>query len=160
MIFETVSAPFTRPSDTTAYASGDLVANSTTAGSVTPLSFHVAGTRGCKIWRAKILKSGATATNASFRLHLFKDSPTVTNGDNGALAHIEANYQGFIDVVVSGSLGSDDNSGVGIFVNNALFSPLAIYTDTDQVLYGLLEARAAYTPASAEVFTVSLVGES
>ena len=28
------SASFTRPGDTTAYASGDLVANSTTAGSV------------------------------------------------------------------------------------------------------------------------------
>jgi hypothetical protein len=28
------SASFTRPADTTAYASGDLVANSTTAGSV------------------------------------------------------------------------------------------------------------------------------
>src|SRR3990167_2992553 len=139
MIFETVSASFTRPADTTAYTSGDLIANNTTAGSVTPLSFPIPNGRGCFIWRAKILKSGATATNASFRLHLFKNSPTVTGGDNAALAHIEADYQGFIDVIVSGSLGSDDNSGTGIFVSNALASPLAMYTDLDQILYGLLE---------------------
>lgn len=33
------SASFTRPSNTTAYASGDLVANSTTTASVVPLSW-------------------------------------------------------------------------------------------------------------------------
>jgi hypothetical protein len=42
MLINTVSATFTRPSDTTAYASGDLVANSTTAGSVTPLTLTLA----------------------------------------------------------------------------------------------------------------------
>jgi hypothetical protein len=30
---------FTRPADATAYASGDIVANSVTAGSVVPLNF-------------------------------------------------------------------------------------------------------------------------
>jgi hypothetical protein len=33
------SASFTRPNNTTAYASGQLVANSTTAGSVAPMAF-------------------------------------------------------------------------------------------------------------------------
>src|SRR5688572_29350805 len=35
------SATFNRPADTTAYSIGDLVANNTAAGSVTPLSFTV-----------------------------------------------------------------------------------------------------------------------
>ena len=35
------SQSFTRPGDTTPYASGDLVANSTTAGSVVPLTFTI-----------------------------------------------------------------------------------------------------------------------
>jgi hypothetical protein len=37
-----VSASFTRPADTNAYAAGDLVANSVTAGSVIPMTFAVA----------------------------------------------------------------------------------------------------------------------
>ena len=36
-----LSASLTRPADTNAYALGDLVADSTTAGAVTPLSFSV-----------------------------------------------------------------------------------------------------------------------
>jgi len=35
----TSSASFTRPANTTAYADGDLVANSATAASVVPLTF-------------------------------------------------------------------------------------------------------------------------
>lgn len=42
MLITTLSGSFTRPSDTTAYASGDLVANSTTAGSVT-MQIRVSG---------------------------------------------------------------------------------------------------------------------
>jgi hypothetical protein len=66
-------ASFTRPADTTTYASGDLVANNTTAGSVVPLTF-TAVTRSAgdsvRIERARINTSNALLTNASFRLHL------------------------------------------------------------------------------------------
>src|SRR3569833_86506 len=82
-----ISASFTRPADTTAYASGDLVANSTTAGSVTPLTFTLGNTfpQGqLRLTRARIYKSGTTATNANFRLHLYEASPVPANGDNGA----------------------------------------------------------------------------
>jgi len=156
----TCSANFTRPNDTTAYASGDLIADSTTAGSVTPMTFSVPYGQGLKVWRAGILKSGATATNASFRLHLYKDSPTVTNGDNGAWLSIVAGYQGFIDIVSSGQTFSDDNAGFGVYVNNSVFAPMLSLLDKDRKLYGLLEARAAYTPAAQEVFTVTLIGEA
>ena len=40
--YGTVVASFTRPANTTAYTSGYLIANSTTAGSVVPLSLPVA----------------------------------------------------------------------------------------------------------------------
>ena len=45
-IADIVTATLTRPADTTAYASGDLVANSTTAGSVTPLTFNAGASQG------------------------------------------------------------------------------------------------------------------
>ena len=77
------SASFTRPGDTTAYASGDLVANSTTAGSVvTPVvpvsrSRRVPSAEQLRVDRIKLLKSTVTTTNASFRVHLYKAAPTT-----------------------------------------------------------------------------------
>lgn len=146
------SANFTRPSDTTAYASGDLVANSTTAGSVTPMSWpvsRVAGSGGM-IRRARIRKSGTGITNASFRLHLYSVAPTAANGDNGAWSTSgAANYLGAIDVTVDKAF-TDGAAGNG--APNA-GSEINFTSDT---VYGLLEARGAYPPASAEVFTVDL----
>lgn len=155
-----VSGSFTRPADTTAYASGDLVANSTTAGSVTPVSLVIPYGRGLKIQKVGIFKSGATSTNGTFRVHLYNDSPTCTNGDNGAWLTTVSGWQGATDVVVSAQTFSDDGAGWTTFAVNSDYAPWLIKTDVDCTLYALLEARAAYTPASAEVFTVYLVGES
>ena len=41
MLIMSPGASFTRPNNGTAYTSGQLVANSTTAGSIIPLSFKV-----------------------------------------------------------------------------------------------------------------------
>lgn len=144
------SANFTRPADVLAYASGDLVANSTTAGSVVPLSF-TAGlnpTGAIMIRRARLKKSGTGVANASFRLHVYKSSPTVTNGDNGAWLSTESDYVGSFDVTVDKAF-SDAAKGVSAGAEITA-------VPSNLTLYGLLEARAAYTPANAEVFTVEL----
>lgn len=145
-------ASFTRPADTTAYASGDLVANSTTAGSVVPMTFIIRPeNRPAMIRRVRIKKTGTSIANASFRLHLYGTSAiTNTNGDNGAwLTNNTANYYGSIDVTLDKAF-SDGSQGVG--------SPSAGSEMNYDIglCYGLLEARNAYTPASAEVFTVEL----
>jgi hypothetical protein len=81
------SAQFNRPADTTAYADGDLIANSATAGSVAALTFTTSRIVGQgTISRVRFYKSQNTATNAQFTLHLFLEEPDVTNGDNGAFA--------------------------------------------------------------------------
>jgi hypothetical protein len=85
----TVTASFTRPADTTAYASGDLVANSTTTGSVVPIELIGAARadgEALRIERVRLRKSGASLTNAAFRVHLFRKPPTVTTGDNGVFS--------------------------------------------------------------------------
>lgn len=147
------SANFTRPADTNVYASGDLVANNTTAGSVTPMSFTVgrgALGLGGMIRRARMRKTGTGITNASFRLHLYSASPTVTNGDNGAwLSNQAANYIGAVDITVDKAF-SDGAAGNGA---PNVGSELNFVSDT---VFGLLEARGAYTPASAEVNTLIL----
>lgn len=143
------TATFTRPADTTAYASGDLVANSVTAGSVVPMSFAIgrAAATGGMIRRAGILMTGTVLTNAQFRLHLYSASPVPSNGDNGAwLTTLAANYLGAFDITCDKAF---TDGAVGIGTPNS-GSEIDF---TTQTVYGLLEARAAYTPISAEVFT-------
>lgn len=159
-----IQASFTRPADTTAYAAGDLVANSTTAGSVVPLSFAgaVRTTGDCvRIERVRIEKSGTSLTNASFRLHLFEASPTPTVGDNGVYNNAGVlatnnilNHAGTFPVTMIWS-GSDGAMGIGVPTtgNGATIRPA-----TGTTLFGLLEVTAAYTPASGEIFYVVLEG--
>ncbi len=152
----TASANFTRPADTTAYASGDLVANNTTAGSVAPLEFTMKRPGASqRIAAAKLHKSGTGVTNAAFRLHLFSASPGVANGDNGAFTpSVLTGYLGAIDVTVdlAGTVGA---VGHGVPRTGVATSIFGIANSTAK-LFGLLEARGAYTPASGEVFTIAL----
>lgn len=150
------SANFTRPADTTAYASGDLVANSTTAGSVAAMQFtatRIAAGSGM-IRRLRLRKSGTSVTNASFRLHLFKAAPgTITNGDNGAFSTSGvADYLGALDVTMDRAF-TDGATGHGLPVTG---SEINFKLASGQTIYGLLEARGAYTPASGETFTADL----
>src|ERR1051326_6997470 len=99
-----LSASFARPNDTTAYAAGDLVANSTTAGAVVPLrvdlgNLAAAGHAITGIPRARLTKSGTSPANANFRIHLYEAAPLPQNGDNGAWSTDHAaSWLGSIDV--------------------------------------------------------------
>jgi hypothetical protein len=140
-----VSARFTRPSDTTAYASGDLVANSTTAGSVAAMSFPVsAGAR--QIRRVRIHTSSTNVTNAAFRVHFYGATVTAANGDNGAWSTSgAASYLGSVDVTVDKA-----------FTDGAFGSATGEINCGGPNLYALIEARGAYTPTSAGVFNVTV----
>ncbi len=155
-----VSASFTRPNDTTQYGSGDLIANSTTAGSVSPMTFVIPYGRGFKLQRVGLLHSATTVTDAQFRIHLYKDSPTCANGDNSAWSTTVSGYLGYVDIDGQNQAFSDDGMAYGVYVNNSVFAPMCILTDVDQKVYGLLEARDTYTPAAQEVFTLTLLGEA
>jgi len=151
------SANFTRPADTTAYAAGDLVANSTTAGSVAPMSFagivRQAGGGGL-VRRAKLRKSTTTLTNASFRIHLFSATQTSAGGDNAALnLPGVADYLGSFDVTMDRAF-NDGALGIGLpTVGDSIALDIP---STGTTIYAFLEARAAYTPGNAEVFTLEL----
>lgn len=158
-IIEVVSS-FTRPADTTAYTANDLVANSVTAGSVVPMSFNIGYGQALKVSQAKIKFNSATNTNGKFLIHVYGASPTCTNGDNGAWLTTESSYCGNIAIDCTGQTFSDNSKGIGTYVNTSLEVPLMILGDNNWKFYGLLQATAAYTPTSAEIFTVSLIGEA
>lgn len=152
------SSNFTRPNNTTAYASGQLIANSVTAGSVTPLSWtaaRVAAGSGF-VRRARLVKSGTTITNATFRLHLYGASPTVANGDGAAWSTNRSSYIGSVDLDMTASTGRVFTDSAEVIGIPAVGNEINFTLTSGQTIYGLLEARAAYTPVAQEVFTVEL----
>lgn len=149
-----VGGSFSRPADTTAYAVGDLIANSTTAGSVTPIASAAArvnaGTGVIRRIRVSTTQTALAGTEI-VRVHLFKTSPTVTNGDNGAFAAngITSLALGYTDVVLN-HVYNDGSKG---------FSSADIVFDAaggSQNIYALLETRTAFTPSSAATYALAL----
>jgi hypothetical protein len=149
------SASITRPADTTAYTAGDLVANSTTAGSVSYGSLLVARSRTSmtQIRRAKLEKSGTSVTSAEFRVHLYSSLPTFANGDNAAFSTTRAGYLGALNVTIN-QVFSDGSAGFGVPVNGVEICDTGSNGET--TVFWALEALNAYTPVSAEVFTLTL----
>jgi hypothetical protein len=153
-----VSYTFTRPADTTAYAAGDLVANSTTAGSVVPMSWVVGkGTgRPVSIRRVRVFQSNPTVTGGTYKVFLFSAAPTVaTAGDNGAFA---------TDVSSVGAIGESGVVTVIGYSDGAMSAAAPIagteitLVPTAATVYGLLMTTGTPTPTSAETFTVTLEG--
>lgn len=148
-----VSAEFTRPADTTAYAAGDAVSNSTSAPVL--MEFTAAphnGERGI-IRSLRFTKSDNDTTNADFRVHLFSVAITAVN-DNAAFSLAFAdrgNRIGHIDIA--------DTDLIGGAANEAYRSDFVLpfeCASNDNKLYALIEARGAYTPGSEEQFFVEL----
>jgi hypothetical protein len=162
--FFTASASFTRPADTTAYAAGDRVADSTSAATVLELTNVARGTlQAVRIERVRLRKTGPALTNAQFRVHLFRLLPTVNVNDNGvfnassvlALADITG-YVGSVDVTMDKAavIGA---RGVGAPTTGSGITCEAAGTSGHETsLWAVIEALAAYTPASAETFTLTL----
>jgi hypothetical protein len=149
----TATATFTRPADTTAYAANDLVANSTTAGSVVPMTLNFSHNNGVWFRSAVLRKSAATTTNANFRMWFLSALPTVTNGDNGAIAGTFLSTVLFDPIAISTSALLTGGGALGAAVSDAGLRELP------STCFVLLEATAAYTPGNAEVFTLNLLGE-
>ena len=152
-------ASFTRPTDTNVYADGDLVANSTTAASVAAMTFALSGNNiPFEIPIIRLQKSGTTVTNASFRLRLYSAAPTVaTVGDNGVYATNVAGFASMIGYFDGTLIGHSDGCTGFLVPETGVIKPE--YLGESGTVHGLLEARAAYTPSSAEIFIVTLVQE-
>jgi hypothetical protein len=150
--YRRISGSFTRPSNTTAYAAGDLVANSATAASVAPLSWVTAGSQPFDIPEIRVHKTGAPT--ATLRCRLFTSSPTVdTTGDNGVFAD-NVNGAATCFAIYEGVLYPFKDGATGFLVPISGVIRLD-YVGDPTTVYGLLEAVEAFTPISAEVFTVT-----
>ena len=161
------SAELTRTADGNAYAIGDQIASTITAGSVTPLQFTVARSAGFtgRIIGSQLITDSATAFGA-IRLHLFNTTPFAAGGfqgDNAALAltytalttgsaGTAPHYIGYVDFITFIAQSASAESIGQADQTEMVFDCAA----ASSVIFGLLEARAAFTPASAQKFTVAL----
>src|SRR5262249_10950785 len=103
---------FTRPGNTTAYGSSDLVANSVTPASVVPMKFSLQRFMGkCLITAGTLYTSTTTVTAANFLLNLFNASPTLAIGDNDvySMASVRSELGTLaMDISTGGIIGTND----------------------------------------------------
>ncbi len=148
------SAAFTRTANTTAYASGQLVCNT---GAPAPMAFSAARYKGASLFvrKARLYKSSPILTLASFRLHLYRTLPTIASATDGTAWSTTglSSYIGAMDITCDKAF-TDCAEGNGV-PNTGSEMGIAMGAALD-TLYGVLEARAAYVPISAEAFTVEL----
>lgn len=151
-----VEASVTRPADTNAYADGDAISSSTSAPAVLEFEGAARGAGGSGIVLSALLLLSANNTAGDFELRLYDASITPGN-DNAAYAPSDSDNAKLVavvtfdeEIVTNASSGADGNQAFGPVSVNAGF------VSADGSLYGQLVARAAYTPVSAEAFSVRL----
>lgn len=153
-IWSTPTSVLTRPANTTAYSAGNLIASSTTAGSVVVPSFtatpNAQGHGSIKRLRLTTNKTSGMA-GIQVNVDLWSAAPTFTNGDGGAYAVATgaAAYLGSAQVTLAqagdGAYGIA-TPNIGDAINFALASGQAIYWS--------LSAVGVFTPASGQTFTL------
>ena len=155
-----VSASKTRPSDTTAYAAGDVLNESTSAGTVFTLDNCARYNAGTGVITGALIQDSANqSTKAQLELWLFSVAPTSDN-DNAVFTPTDSELDNLVGVIsFPETYVGDATSGAG---GNCVYSagqvniPFSCAAADDQ-LYGVVVVRNAYTPVSAEVFRVSLL---
>lgn len=160
-----IAATFSRPANTTAYAArvgntaGSLVANSTTAGSVTPMQLVIARKVGGTgtITAVKLAKSSPIITNASFRVHFYGTAPTASNGDGSSWLTTPSSYLGYADIAMD-KVFTTEASGSALPKTSASDPRAIVFSAAagSQTIYALVEALGNYTPVSGETFVLTV----
>lgn len=156
------SAEFTRPSDTNAYAAGDVVADSTSAATVMTFTAVTRGKKATAIIQEAILIDGANqSTKLDSELWLFDIAPASYGNDNAAFTPTDAELESLVGVIPFSSsdwkVGDATSGASGNCVNHAQNLSMVVNTTKDSSdLFGVLIARNAYTPVSAGTFHVRL----
>jgi len=155
-MYAAVSGTVTRPNNTTAYASGQIIAGSTTAGSCVPITLAVSRAADLPgmIRRVRLKVNDTAWLNFGVRVHLFKDSPAYSNGDGANFAGgvTESNYLGACDVTLDKQFSDPFVKGFGAPLTGSeiYFEPSAGTVN----IFAALEARSIVTPAALKVFTL------
>lgn len=161
-----VIATMSRPADNTAYAIGDIIANSGTAASVVPISFTVARVAGGsgRVTGARCVVTAASGTIVlpAFDLLLFRPEASIPfaaagyPADNAALNVSSAAMKELVGVLPFSATswrnqaGGVTAAGTQIYQTTALvsrpYAPFNLATTNLTTLLGLLQAQNTWTP--------------
>jgi hypothetical protein len=150
------SGSITRAATTTAYATGQIIAQSATAGSCSAVPMAVASSndRPGLIRRLRLKINDTAWLSAVVRVHLFQNNPTYAVGDGSAFAGnlTESEYIGYGDVTLNEQFSDPFVKGIGVPAVGLEwnFQP-SLGT---QNVFAVFEARGAVTPAASKVFTL------
>lgn len=152
---KTVTVSKTRPSDTTAYAIGDSISESTSVGTVwTFAGLAKAVGLGGILQSAMLIQSAAQTTRLSADLYLFDTSPTAAN-DNAVWNPSTAELKTCVAVLsFSGALFAPAQSN-GVNQLDGIARSFQC-SSSSMDLYGILIARNSYTPVTSEELTIRL----
>jgi hypothetical protein len=148
------SATFARPANTTAYAANDAVSDSTSAPTV--LTFNTVSKRPAVsgyVVKARLITDQSTNT-AQFRLWLYHTAPTAIN-DNAAFTYLYADRAKLAGYVDLGPLQTEGSGSDAAFATEGTVR-LPFVNGPTRALYGLLETKTAFTPASGQNFYVEI----
>lgn len=161
----TITASFSRPADNTAYASGDAIANSTTAASVVPLTFTLPNRRAGFIRGARAVVTPASAslviTALDFDLLLFRPTTSIPfaagsfAADNAAMAISAAAMRELIGVFSfvnsawrnpAGALTAGASGWQAVAPTGRTAYAFNVSGGESVALIGVVQAKAAWTP--------------
>lgn len=154
------STSFTRPNDTATYASGDVVANSTSVPVVMTFANCARLNAGSGIILSALLIDGSNPTlKGDFELWLFRTSPAIDN-DNALWTPTDAELATLVKVIVFGSAPTLGDATVGAVgncvydapgVNQAFVCGAGVKT-----LFGVLVVRNALVGIALNTYTALL----
>lgn len=146
------TSTLTRPANTTAYATTQLIGSSTTAGSVVVPSFAIANAAGSAVIpRLRLSTNATTGWGTTLTVNLWSAAPTYTNGDGGTYAVATNGAKHLAQYSCTLTQYGDAASGecsvsVGNFAMVTLASGTSIFWD--------LQTTGSATPISGQTFTL------
>jgi hypothetical protein len=145
----------TRPGDTTTYAAGDVIAESTSAATVwTFPGFARSAGLGGILQGAELIGSTAQTLKLDAELHLFDVAP-VTQNDNVAWAPSDTEIESSLGFVSFATASWKTAGANGLIAAEGIAKVMQCAAGQTS-LFGILIARNAYVPTSGEKWTVRL----
>jgi hypothetical protein len=154
-----VSAAFARPADVAAYASKDVVSNSTSAPIVLTFANLARVNAGSGYLVKARLESDQATNTARFRLHLYHTAPTPIN-DNAAFTILWANRAKRVGTIDFDALQTEGAGSDAAYSANKDVRLAFACDAASRTLYGVLETLDPFTPASGQNFFVELAADN
>lgn len=153
-----VSATFTRPADTNAYAVGDAVNNSTSAPALLLLDACARVIGGSGYIVGMRISTNLKSIVPRFRIRVFNASNPTLSADNLAYQSKytdESKRVARFDLPAMVTPTDTTNSDMSSAEDDTIRIPF-VCAAASQALYVALEALDAFTPASSQSFTATL----